>query len=230
MNLIVLIYTLSIGIFIFLLNCFEDKFEYNDSNYNEELPKVTSDNTNKNQEQNQVIIYNRKDNDQAEERKEEGDERRTKELYDENIMNEKIEELKKEKEDLGKKIEHITREKEDLKKKIDEITREKETYKKGFEEMVNNRGKYSIEPIKPGEKVISINFVSMGNNDIGHFSLACKNTDLFIWEEERLYENFPDYKKVETYFEANGKRIKRFQTLDKNGIKDNDIINMFIIE
>ena len=96
--------------------------------------------------------------------------------------------------------------------------------------MVNNRGKYSIEPIKPGEKVISINFVSMGNNDIGHFSLACKNKDLFIWEEERLYENFPYYKKVETYFEANGKRIKRFQTLDKNGIKDNDIINMFIIE
>ena len=57
--------------FYILLNCFEDKFEYNDSNYNEELPKVTSDNTNKNQEQNQVIIYNRKDNDQAEERKEE---------------------------------------------------------------------------------------------------------------------------------------------------------------
>ena len=77
---------------------------------------------------------------------------------------------------------------------------------------------------------MSINFVSMGNNDIGHYSLVCKNTDIFIREEERLYEDFPNFKKYETYFEVNGKRIKRFQTLSENNIKDKDIINIFIIE
>ena len=77
---------------------------------------------------------------------------------------------------------------------------------------------------------MSINFVSMGNNDIGHYSLVCKNTDLFIREEERLYEDFPNFKKYEVYFEANGKRIKRFQTLSENKLKDKDIINIFIIE
>ena len=94
----------------------------------------------------------------------------------------------------------------------------------------NIQGKYEITSIKPGEKVMSINFVSMGNNDIGHYSLVCKNTDLFIREEERLYEDFPNFKKYETYFEVNGKRIKRFQTLSENNIKDKDIINIFIIE
>ena len=94
----------------------------------------------------------------------------------------------------------------------------------------NNKDKYEITSIKPGEKIMCINFVSMGNQEIGHYGLVCKNTDLFIREEERLYEDFPNFKKYETYFEVNGKRIKRFQTLSENNIKDKDIINIFIIE
>ena len=70
----------------------------------------------------------------------------------------------------------------------------------------------------------------MGINAINNYGLSCKTTDLFIIEEERLYEDFPDFKKYETYFEANGKRIKRFQTLEENNIKDKDVINIFIIE
>ena len=75
-----------------------------------------------------------------------------------------------------------------------------------------------------------INFVSMGNQDINNYGLVCKNTDLFIRAEERLYEDFPQFKKYETYFETNGKRIKRFQTLSENNIKDKNVINLFIIE
>ena len=109
---------------------------------------------------------------------------------------------------------------------------DKNNYKKKYEELFNkeSKDKYKINSIQPGEEIISINFVSMGNNDIGHYSLVCKNTDYFIKEEERLYEDFPDFKKYETYFEANGKRIKRFQTLEENNIKDKDVINIFIIE
>ena len=75
---------------------------------------------------------------------------------------------------------------------------------------------------------MSINFVSMGNQDIGHYSLVCKNTDLFVRIEERLYEDFPDFKEYETYFEVRTKRIKRFKTLDENKIKNGDVINVFI--
>ena len=88
----------------------------------------------------------------------------------------------------------------------------------------------TITSVKPGERIIGVNFVSMGTNDIGHFNLVCKNIELFVRLEERLYANFPQFKNYETYFEVNGRRIKRFKTLDENNIKSNDIINIFIIE
>ena len=70
----------------------------------------------------------------------------------------------------------------------------------------------------------------MGTNDIGHYSLACKNTYLFIRLEEILNNDFPQLRNHETYFEVNGRRIKRFKTLDENKIKNNDIINIFLME
>ena len=48
--------------------------------------------------------------------------------------------------------------------------------------------------------------------------------------EEKLNSNFPQLKEHETFFEVNGRRIKRFKTLDENNIKNNDIINVFIID
>ena len=94
----------------------------------------------------------------------------------------------------------------------------------------NTRDNYEITSIKPGEKIMAINFVSMGNNDIGHYNLMCKNIDLFIRLEERLYKDFPQFKEYETYFEVNGKRIKRFKTIEQNNIKTNDVINIFTID
>ena len=87
-----------------------------------------------------------------------------------------------------------------------------------------------ITSLKPGEKILSINFVSMGFQDIGHYSLPCKNTDLFVKLEEKLNNDYPQLKDKETYFLVNGRRIKRFKTLDENKIKSNDIINLFLIE
>jgi len=78
--------------------------------------------------------------------------------------------------------------------------------------------------------MITVNFVSMGRNDIGHYSLICKKRDLFVKLEERLYEDFPQFKDYESYFVVNGKRIKRFKTLEQNHIKNNDIINLFTID
>ena len=75
----------------------------------------------------------------------------------------------------------------------------------------NLNNKYKITSINPGEKIMAVNFVSMGLNDIGHYNLICKNTNLFIRLEERLYEDFPQFKEYETYFEVNGKRIKIFK-------------------
>ena len=88
----------------------------------------------------------------------------------------------------------------------------------------------SMMSIHPGDKILAINFVSMGSQDIGHFNLICKNTDLFVTLEARLYEVYPQFKDFDTYFEFNTKRIKRFKTVEENGIKSNDIISIFTIE
>ena len=111
---------------------------------------------------------------------------------------------------------------EKINKKNIEIQKYKSYNNKDFDE--------GITSVKPGEKIISINFVSMGNQDIGHYSLVCKNTELFVRLEERLYDDFPQFKNYETYFEKNTKRIKRFKTLDENQIKNKDVITIFTVD
>jgi len=124
---------------------------------------------------------------------------------------------------------------QDLKNKIKLLEKELNKKNEEIQQLLsqnnnNNQGKYKITSINPGEEIMCINFVSMGNQDINNYGLVCKNTDLFVRTEERLYEDFPQFKKYETYFEVNGKRIKRFQTLSENNIKDKNVINLFIIE
>ena len=72
--------------------------------------------------------------------------------------------------------------------------------------------------------------MTQGNNDIYNYSMTCKNTELFVRLEERLYEDFPQFKKVETIFMIDARRILRFQTLDENKIKRNDIISLFVVD
>ena len=84
--------------------------------------------------------------------------------------------------------------------------------------------------MKQGEYIISVNFMTMGNQDIANYSMACKNTDLFIRLEEKLYKDFPKYKDYEAYYEVSTRRIKRFKTIEENNIKNNDIIFLFVID
>ena len=127
-------------------------------------------------------------------------------------------------------INNIQNLKDKIKSLEKELNKKNEEIQQLLSQNNNNQGKYKITSINPGEKIMCINFVSMSNQDINNYGLVCKNTDLFIRAEERLYEDFPQFKKYETYFEANGKRIKRFQTLSENNIKDKNVINLFIIE
>ena len=76
--------------------------------------------------------------------------------------------------------------------------------------------------MKPGEKIMAINFVST-SQDI-HKPMACKNTDIISRLEETLYNDYPQYKDYNTYLTVNGNAIKRFKSLDENGVKDGDSI------
>ena len=87
-----------------------------------------------------------------------------------------------------------------------------------------------ILPALPGEKIMTLIFNSQGIQYICNYGLACKNTNLFVRLEEILNNNFPELKKHDTYFMVNTRRIKRFLTLEENKIKNNDMINIFLID
>ena len=142
----------------------------------------------------------------------------------------KIETLKKEnkniKQNLNDKINKLNDTIKNLEKELNNKNIELQNY------IIHNKdlNENMITSMKKGEKIISVLFISMGSQDIINYSMPCKNTDLFVKLEENLYKDFPKYKNYETCFEVNGKRIKRFKTVEQNNIKGNSIISMFINE
>ena len=76
-------------------------------------------------------------------------------------------------------------------------------------------------------KIISVLFMTQGNQDIINYSMVCRTTDLFSSLEERLYKDFPNYRNIEKIFMVNANRISRNKTLKENNIKHNDIICLF---
>ena len=78
--------------------------------------------------------------------------------------------------------------------------------------------------------MISVLFMIPGNQDIINYSMACRTTDLFSSLEERLYQDFPNYRNVEKIFMVRTNRISRDKTLEENNIKNNDIICLFPVE
>ena len=151
-----------------------------------------------------------------------------------NYSNKKEEKLINDNNNLKEKINNLNIELNQIKvlnvKLSNDLTQKNIEIQKLLSPPKKSKEYYDMSSIRPNDRMITINFVSMGRNDIGHYSLICKKRDLFVKLEERLYEDFPQFKDYQTYFEVNGKRIKRFKTLEQNQIKNNDIISMFIID
>ena len=206
--------------------------EFKSSEYN----SVINNEKIKNENKDKISIYKPKDNNEDTDRTSINYKNKIKNLIEQNkTFKNKIKDLSKEKDDIKRekdilenKIEDLNKEKDDTKREKDTLVNHIENLNKEKEELINSRGKYSLYPKLPGERIITINFLSMVIQDVANFSLTCKNTDLFIREEERLYETFPQFKNKNTYFQVSTRGIKRFLTLDENGIQDNDVINMFV--
>ena len=79
--------------------------------------------------------------------------------------------------------------------------------------------------INPGEKVISTLFISSDQRLT--YSISCKNTTPFVKVEEKLYEEYPEYKDTENFFLHNGTRIRRFKTIEENNIKSGKAIIVY---
>ena len=81
--------------------------------------------------------------------------------------------------------------------------------------------------LSPGERLISINFISEDRNV--NFSTVAKISDKFSKIEDILLNNYPIYKETDNYFFLNDKKINRNKTIRENEIKDNDLLILKVI-
>jgi len=63
-----------------------------------------------------------------------------------------------------------------------------------------------------------------------HKGIKCLPSDTFAEVEEKLYKIFDDLRDTNNMFTFNAKTILRFKTINENGIKDGDEIQLFKIE
>ena len=87
---------------------------------------------------------------------------------------------------------------------------------------VNNNDDDLVNFINPGEKTIAVLFIS--SDEKIQYVISCKNTTPFVRIEEKLYEEYPEYKETDNYFLHGGAVIKRFKTVEENHIKSGKAI------
>ena len=131
------------------------------------------------------------------------------------------------------KLELIIKEKDNI---INEYKQNKEiknisnnnNYINKIKELEKEIEKYKNYCLLPGEKLITIKFISIDQSI--NFETFAKKTDNIEKLENSLYEKYPKYKDTENYFLVNGKILNKHKTLDENKIKDNDILTLGIFD
>ena len=108
----------------------------------------------------------------------------------------------------------ISSKKEELYKLINENKLE-------IEELKAKLSRYPLE-LLPGEKMMSIIFKSTNQEIL--YSIICKNTDIFVNIELKLYKVYSKYIENQNFFTVNGIMVNKYKNVEQKKIKDNDII------
>ena len=157
----------------------------------------------------------------------------TKELEDEKIKNANLNNINI---DLTSQLNNVYKTIKNLSDKINSINLKNDELQKIIniktdeinilKSKLNNN---SLQNFNPGDTILAIGFTSC-DQKINNFILPCKDSELFVRIEEKLYNEYPEYKEKETYFMVDGSKIKRFKTLKENNIKSGNIIMLNIFE
>ena len=130
--------------------------------------------------------------------------------YNKELLNKKMKEINDLKLQLQNKEKTIQLLNNQISNKIIELNNMKN-------KISNNNNDDLINVINPGEKIIAAQFISTDQKIT--YAIPCKNTTPFVRVEEKLYEEYPEYKETENHFIHNGNVIKRFKTIEENNIK-----------
>ena len=138
--------------------------------------------------------------------------------------NKKLNELQKLLDEESNKTNLFIKENENLRNIINVLDKKKSIENNVASHNIASQNNYLCCENKPQDSILAVTFFSSGRNDIDNYSLICKKTELFVRLEERLYQDFPQFKDYEMNFLVAGIRIKRFKTIEENNIKNNDKI------
>jgi len=108
------------------------------------------------------------------------------------------------------------------------VSNDNNNYINEIKELEEEIEKYKNYCLSPGEKLITINFISIDQTI--NFNTFAKKTDNFAKLEISLYEYYPQLKETENYFLVNGKKVNKHKTLEDNKINDNDILTLGVID
>ena len=65
-------------------------------------------------------------------------------------------------------------------------------------------------------EMMCVNFIS--SDQKVHYAVACLKRNTFAEVEEKLYQQFPEYRETNNNFIANGTQVLRFKTISDNKI------------
>ena len=112
----------------------------------------------------------------------------------------------------------------EIKKLKDEINQKENQINKLKIELQKEKNKTNKKMIDYND-MIAINFIST-DQKINKFPISCVKTDRFAEIEEKLYQEFEEFRETNNTFMVNGTTILRFKKMSENNIKDGDTIQL----
>ena len=112
----------------------------------------------------------------------------------------------------------------EIKKLKDEINQKENQINKLKIELQKEKNKTNKKMIDYKD-MISINFIST-DQKINKFPISCVKTDRFAEIEEKLYQEFEEFRETNNTFIVNGTTVLRFKKMSENNIKNGDTIQL----
>ena len=76
------------------------------------------------------------------------------------------------------------------------------------------------------DDIIYVHFISTDQKI--NYPIKCLKTDTFAQVEEKLYQEYEEYRETNNNFISKGRLILRFKKLCENNIKDGDKIQLLV--
>ena len=112
----------------------------------------------------------------------------------------------------------------EIKKLNDEIVQKENQINKLKLELQNEKNKNNKKTIDIND-ILAVTFIST-DQKINKYPISCVKTDRFAEIEEKLYQEFEEFRDTNNTFIVNGTTVLRFKKMSENNIKNGDTIQL----